>query len=100
MNKCVIEGCTCSTSKHDDGVEWVCRKHWRIVCPPRSRERKVYHAYFRKAKKLGLGDNDQWPPDLERSFWMFWRTLIKRGQRRCAGDALKAEVDRLFGWSE
>ncbi len=89
--KCLIEGCQ-SQSKRGGGGEWICGKHWRIVCPPRSPERRVYNRFWRLKKKYG------WSPELRVRFWRFWDALKARGQRRCAGDVDVAEINKLFGW--
>lgn len=93
MATCTIEGCKCSTSKWGDDTEWVCQKHWRIVCPPRSRERRLYHAWHRKGRKLG------WPKELRARYYRFWDALIARGRKRCAGDLDMTEINKMFGWT-
>lgn len=99
MVECLIKGCKHTTGRYDDG-EWICSKHWRIVCPPRTRERKAYHAHFRRAKKLGFVPGEPWPDEIARPFFRFWNTLIERGQKRCAGDLDMTEINKMFGWSE
>jgi len=100
-NPCAIEGC--SRSRKADGIlhdgrYWVCATHWRIVCPPRSAERREYLRFFRIAKRIGLDQNDRWPEPLERRFWRYFAGLVRRGRQRCSGDMDMTEINRMFGW--
>lgn len=93
-NPCAIDGCQ-RTQKAKNGYsddDWVCSEHWKIICPPRSKLRAAYNRFWRISRRGG------WTPALGRRFWRFWRGLLKRGQRKCAGDIDQAEIDRLFGW--
>jgi hypothetical protein len=95
-NPCAIEGCTRSTAA--DGRElaldqWLCSIHWRAFVPPRSRRRRAYHAFFRKAKKYG------WTADLRRRFWRYWRFLIASSRRRATGGNIDVtEINKFMGW--
>lgn len=100
---CVIEGCRRSRStKHVPTTEdYFCGEHWRLYCPPRSLRRRTYHAFWRRAKKLGLAPSDPWPPRLERQFWRFWETLVRNARAKAAGGSLdEAAINRMFGWDE
>lgn len=91
---CAIEGCTRTTKAKGRPAndQWLCSEHWKLGCPPRSKMRLGYHRYFRRAKRLG------WNDDSIALFNAFWRRLVARARRRCAGDIDKAEIDRMFGW--
>lgn len=92
--KCAIEGCK-RTSGGEPGQQWICSVHWRRYCPPRSRRRRAYLAFFRKAKRFG------WDADLRERFWRFWETLVRNANAKEAGGAIdKAEISRLFGWDQ
>lgn len=100
-NPCVIEGCTRMRSAiGTDGKirlannQVVCAEHWRRYVPPRSRERRLYHRHFRRAKRLG------WNDDRIASFYAFWNRLVARVRARATeGHLDEAEINRLFGWT-
>lgn len=102
-NPCVIEGCT-KTRVAPAGWggeprlannEVLCSEHWRRYVPPRSRRRRAYNAFFRRAKRYG------WTPDLERKFWRFWNGLVKSARRQSTEGRLDpGEINRLFGWDQ
>lgn len=95
-NPCAIEGCTKTTKAEGRHASdsWLCAEHWRIGCPPRSKTRLVYHRYFRRAKRFG------WNDESAASFNAFWRRLVARARKRCAGDIDMNEINAMFGWSE
>src|SRR3546814_19701695 len=62
-------------------TSFLCRDHWREVCPPHSRIRKSWRRFFRLAKKMGLKPTDRWPEPLASRYWRFWFGLIKRARR-------------------
>lgn len=96
-NPCAIDGCarTRSADGRLGNDQWLCSEHWRSFCPPRSARRRAYHAFFRKAKKLG-----SWPPELEAQFWRFWDTLVASARaRHAAGGTIdQDEINKMFGW--
>lgn len=95
-NPCAIEGCTKTTStdkgpRRDD--QFLCAEHWRRFVPPRSRRRRIYHAYFRKAKRYGWNDR------LAAQFWRFWHRIVADARKRSQdGHIDEAEINRLMGW--
>ena len=96
--KCSVTGCPATTGRYD---HWLCSRHWRVVCPPRSPQRRVYRRFFHEAKRLGLGPGDRWPPELERRFWRYWDGLAKRAERiEREGRIDQAEINKIFGWDE
>lgn len=98
-NPCAVEGCQRTTAAPASGKlssdEWICPEHWRRYVPARSRERRLYHRHFRRAKRQG------WTDDNRIAFWTFWRRLVARVRER-ASDGLidEAEINRLMGWNE
>ena len=102
-NPCAIEGCSRSTKAPggylDDGSGWLCGEHWRAGVPPRSRLRRQYHRYFRKAKRYGWESLVNGLP-LRVRFWHFWNNrLLPIARKRCDGGRLdEEEINRLFGW--
>jgi hypothetical protein len=102
-NPCAVPGCsrTSAARERDGGPgHWladdqiICAEHWRRYVPPRSRERRLYHRHFRRAKKLG------WNDDRIASFYAFWNRLVQRVRARATeGHLDEAEINRLFGWS-
>lgn len=103
-NPCAIEGCTRSRDAGEGALNaghyWVCGEHWKIVCPPNSKERRTYLRFFRIAKKMGREEGMRWPVSLENRYWRFWHGLIRRGRKKCAGDLDMTEINRLFGWDQ
>lgn len=96
-NPCSIEGCKRSTkaSERWSGIDiWICSEHWRNGCPPRSPERKVYHRFFRRAKRFGWNDRSS------EAFRRIWRRILAIARARAAGDIDEAEIRRLFGWQK
>jgi len=72
-NPCVIEGCKRTTEAPEgrlSTLQWFCGEHWRRFCPPRSRRRRAYHAFFRLAKRHG------WTYRLNSQYWRFWYSLV------------------------
>lgn len=93
---CAVPGCPATTSRY---MYWICTRHWRMSCPPRSPQRRVYHRFFRQAKRLGLSDGERWPPALEIRFLRFWDGLVKRAARmEREGRLDEAEINKMFGW--
>jgi hypothetical protein len=94
-NPCAIEACARTTAA--DGVarrsdQWLCHEHWRRFVPPRMRARRLYHAYFRKAKRYG------WTDHLYDRFRRFWDRLIIDVRRRSAeGDLDITAIEKMFG---
>lgn len=102
-NPCAIEGCkrtrvapTASNGNpHIADDQSLCAEHWRRFVPPRSRQRRAYHAHFRRAKRQG------WTHSNNRAFWRFWDTLVASARRRASeGSVDEAEIARMFGWEE
>lgn len=102
-NPCAIEGCRRSTEAprnsagqlHLANDQWLCSEHWRRFVPPRSKRRRAYHAFFRRARR------DGWTPKLERRFWRFWDTLVASARQRATeGFVDEAAINRLFGWDQ
>lgn len=99
-NPCAIEGCTRTRAVPADRQlgddQWLCADHWRRFVPPRSRMRRAYHAFFRRAKRQG-----DWDDKLARRFWRFWNALVRTARRRAtAGHLDETEINKLFGWAE
>lgn len=96
--KCAIEGCATSTKRESGSAEWLCPVHWRRHCPPRSLRRRVYHRFFRDAKKLG------WTERRTAQFWRFWDTLVRIANAAEAQDAFEAaevkRINEMFGWTD
>lgn len=99
-NPCAIDGCARTGSAGDappyrygDG-HVICGKHWRMAAPPRSRQRRAYHAYFRRAKKYG------WSAELRGRFHRFWDTLIIRARASRGPPMDIDEINRMFGWDK
>lgn len=80
---CAIEGCTRSTGTGDGRTPhihfWVCGDHWRRVCPPRSRRRRAYNAFFRRAKDQGGFDDA-----LRNRFWRFFLAMTGSYNKRAS----------------
>lgn len=98
-NPCAVEGCTRTTAAPESGRlssdDWFCAEHWRRYVPPRSRERRLYHRHFRRAKKLG------WNDDRIASFHAFWNRLVARVRARATeGHLDETEINRMFGWTD
>lgn len=95
-NPCAIEGCRRTTAAPEGRLasdQWLCGEHWRLYCPPRSRKRRLYHAYFRKAKRFG------WNDSLIASFHRFWDRLIADARRKATeGHIDEDEINRMMGW--
>lgn len=95
-NPCAIEGCKRTTAAPSSGElrndQWFCGEHWRRYVPPRSLRRRLYHRFFRLAKRDGWGD------DLRRRFWRFWDRLVADARRRATeGDLNMDEIERIIG---
>lgn len=101
-NPCAIEGCrrTRAAPMQDDGTPYLandqtlCSEHWRRFVPPHSPMRRVYHRFFRQAKRHG------WTPELRRRFWRIWNRIVDQARSRSEGDIDEAEINRMFGWDE
>lgn len=94
-NPCAVEGCkrTTSADGHFALDGWLCGTHWKMACPPHSAPRRVYHRFFRIAKRRG------WDRALEARFWRVWGRLVAIARTRAAGGHIdEAEIKRLFGW--
>lgn len=100
--KCAIDGCRHTRDRGKVGTEWICAVHWRRHCPPRSRRRRAYLAFFRCAKKLATPANPRgWDDELSRKYWRFWDTLVAVANKAEAGGTIDmTEINRLFGWEE
>ena len=97
---CAIEGCTRTRTTTDAprNLNWLCSEHWKIVCPPHSKLRRIYHRFFRIAKKQGV-----WTMAMDRRFNRFWNALIRRARaaREAPEEFLdEAEIHKMFGWNE
>jgi hypothetical protein len=102
-NPCAVEGCErtrVANGRLHDGRHFLCRDHWRVACPPKSKWRQAYNRFFRTAKKLGLSRTERWPENLERRYWRYFGGLVARARRMAAGDLDMAEINKLFGWDE
>lgn len=95
-NPCAIEGCARTTAAPRGQMandQWICAEHWRRYVPPGSRERRLYHRHFRRAKRLG------WDAARRRSFWNFWDRLIARVRARATDGSIDEKaIAELFGW--
>lgn len=95
-NPCAIEGCTRTTSAPDGRTAddaWLCPEHWRRFVPPRSRRRRAYHAFFRKAKRHG------WDDRLRAQFRRFWDQLVRTARAKATTGTINvSEINRMFGW--
>lgn len=97
---CCIEGCSRSRAAGPNERTytwtWMCAAHWRALVPPRSRERRLYLAHFRRVKRIG-----GWTDELRTKFWEFWARLVARANKRAAGEHEGsidiAEIERMFG---
>src|SRR3546814_4237341 len=60
-NPCAALGCkhTRIAKGRLNETSFLCRDHWREVCPPHSRIRKSWRRFFRLAKKMGLKPTDR-----------------------------------------
>jgi len=103
-NPCAIEGCRRSTDadgRLDNGEYWLCGTHWKIGVPPRSRMRRQYHRYLRKAKAHGWETRAGAKDNLYRQrFWMFWhKKLLPSARNICEEGRVDVEqIHRMFGW--
>lgn len=100
-NPCAVDGCSRSKGAKGhlhNGDYWLCRDHWRMACPPGSKWRRTYLRFWKIAKKMGCGDDERWPEELERRFWRYFGGLVARARRMAAGDLDMAEINKLFGW--
>jgi hypothetical protein len=97
-NPCAIEDCTRTTAAPDGQLannQYLCGEHWRRFVPPRSRLRRAYNAFFRRAKRHG------WDEDLKRRFWRFWNAVIRQARRRATeGHLDETAINKMFGWAE
>lgn len=96
--KCAIAGCGRTRARSGAGYqEWMCAEHWRRYCPPRSMRRRIYHRFFRDAKRHG------WTDERARAFWRFWDAIVASAQARHAAGAPSIdmrEINMLFGWND
>lgn len=93
--KCVVPDCVRTASREKRGSEWICSEHWRRYVPPRSRLRRLYHAHFRRAKRLG------WDDKRTAQFWRFWEWLVDGVIARATeGHIDMTEINKLFGWTD
>jgi hypothetical protein len=103
-NPCAIAGCSrtrlAKNGHLHDGTWWLCRDHWRMVCPPHSKLRRAYNRFFQIAKRMGVSPNGIWPEALERRYWRFWIGLVARARKQVAGDIDMVEINKMFGWEE
>ncbi len=91
---CAIRGCQRTKAGVQDGG-WICEVHWRRHCPPRSLRRRVYHRFFRDAKRHG------WTERRTAQFYRFWDTLVRIANAAEARDEFDmTEVNKLFGWTD
>jgi hypothetical protein len=99
--RCAIEGCTAQTGRYE--TTWICSTHWRKHCPPRSRRRRAYHAFFRTAKKHGWGYKGprRNKPRLDWRFHQFWDALVRLANLAEKNGRLdETEINRMFGWTD
>ena len=102
-NPCAVDGCErCHGAKGhlNDGSYWLCRDHWRLACPPKSKWRRVHNRFFATAKKLGCSRSERWPEALENRYWRYFGGLVARARRLSAGDLDMTEINALFGWTD
>lgn len=94
--KCAIDGCSRSCKRENGSPwEWICSVHWRRYCPPRSRRRRAYLAFFRKAKRHG------WDDRLAAQYWRFWDTLTRvANAAESTGSIDMATINQMFGWTD
>lgn len=102
---CAIVGCTHTTRRYPEMRPgwWICAKHWCRHCPPRSRRRRAYHAFFAQAKRHGWGfkGTDGKSARLDYRFWSFWDRLVRVANTAEAKGHLDiAEINALFGWAD
>lgn len=95
-NPCAIEGCERTTpARGFFGTEqWLCGEHWRMACPPKSAQRRVYNRLFALEKKHG------WTPDLDARYWRIWPNILRHARGLTAGDIDMKEINAMFGWTE
>src|SRR3546814_19499085 len=81
-NPCAALGCkhTRIAKGRLNETSFLCRDHWREVCPPHSRIRKSWRRFFRLAQKMGLKPTDRWPAPLESRYWRFWFGMSTRAR--------------------
>lgn len=101
-NPCAVEGCekTRAAKGHFSNDAYLCRDHWRQVCPPRSQPRAVVNRLFRLARKRGYGRAEDWSRDLETRYWRVWGALVARARSQTSGDLDMTEINKLMGWDE
>lgn len=99
-NPCAALGCkhTRIAKGRLNETSFLCRDHWREVCPPHSRIRKSWRRFFRLAKKMGLKPTDRWPEPLESRYWRFWFGLIKRARAQRSEPMDVDVINKMFGW--
>lgn len=71
---------------------FLCSEHWRAFVPPRSPQRRIYHRFFKRAKRYGWNDSSS------AAFWRIWRRIVATARARAVGDIDEVEIRRLFGW--
>lgn len=96
-NPCAIEGCErTQPARGFFGTEqWLCGEHWRMACPPKSAQRRVYNRLFALEKKRG-----KWTPDLDARYWRIWPNILRHARGLTAGDIDMKEINAMFGWNE
>lgn len=101
-NPCAAEGCRRTRAAHGDLRDdaSLCGEHWRAFVPPGSPIRRAFNRLARVAKKLGYKRSDRWPDELEARWWRLWAGVMRRVRRSADGHIDKAEIERLFGWSD
>lgn len=104
-NPCAIDGC--ARTKEAERLannQHICGEHWRRLIPPGSIERRIYHRFWRIAKRQATTENPSgWTMALARRFDRYWRALIKLARRRASAAPSEefldeAEIKKMFGW--
>lgn len=101
-NPCAAEGCRKTRAAHGrlSDEASLCGEHWRAFVPPGSPTRRAFNRLARIAKRLGYKRTDRWPDELEARWWRLWAGVMRRVRRAADGHIDRAEIERLFGWSD
>lgn len=99
-NPCAIDGCarTHAAGKaapyHYADDDYLCGRHFKIVCPPHSPIRRTYNRFFKLAKR------DGWNMKLRIRYWRFWRGLVRHARADRGPPMDIDEINRMFGWDQ